>query len=70
MPFPRFSILYGWQAETLRDEIVRRVYQPSDVLPSKHRLLHKSASMKLAFHMNAPSKWCGIPITEQAVKTR
>ncbi len=41
--------------DTLRDEIVRRVYQPGDVLPSKHKLLHKSVPMKLAFDTNIES---------------
>ncbi len=52
---PRFSILSCWQADTLRDEIVRRVYQPSDVLPFKHKRLHKSVPMKLAFDTNIES---------------
>ncbi len=50
-----FSILYCWQAETLRDEILRRVYQPSDVLPTKHERLHKSVPMKLTFDTNTKS---------------
>jgi hypothetical protein len=52
---PRFSILSCWQAQTLRDEIVRRVYQPSDILPSKHKRSHKSVPMKLAFDTNIES---------------
>ncbi len=37
----RFTPLYRWLVETLRDEIARGVYKPGDALPTEHELIER-----------------------------
>jgi len=37
----RYSPLYHWLSQTLRDEIARGVYKPGDALPTEHALMRR-----------------------------
>jgi GntR family transcriptional regulator len=41
MPVERFTPLYRWLAETLREEIQHGVYKPGDLLPSERELVQR-----------------------------
>lgn len=41
MPIERFTPLYRWLAETLREDIQRGVYKPGDLLPTERELTQR-----------------------------
>jgi len=57
----RYSPLYRWMAETLREEISQNVYKPGDALPPEHELMRRynlsSTTVRHAVHELVREGW-------------
>lgn len=61
MNLARYSPLYQWLAETLREEISQGTYRPGDALPTEHELMRQynlsSTTVRRAVHDLAREGW-------------
>jgi len=57
----RYSPLYRWLAETLREEIAQGIYKPGDALPTEHELMRRyslsSTTVRHAVHELVREGW-------------
>jgi GntR family transcriptional regulator len=61
MPLSRFSPLYRWLSDTLRNQITQGIYKPGDALPTEFELMRRyhlsSTTVKRAVHDLVREGW-------------